>query len=58
MKTKVKSVSRTASGRRAVAPISSRLAVPLRDRCLTFGNQWDFAPAPEDSKNYAHRAAA
>jgi len=26
--------------------------VPLKERRLNFGNKWDFAPAPEDSKNY------
>jgi aldehyde dehydrogenase (NAD+) len=26
--------------------------VPLKDRRLSFGNKWDYAPAPEDSKNY------
>jgi aldehyde dehydrogenase (NAD+) len=27
--------------------------VPLKDRRLNFGAKWDYAPAPEDSKNYA-----
>ncbi len=27
--------------------------VPLKERRLNFGNKWDYAPAPEDSKNYA-----
>ncbi len=31
---------------------STRATVPLRERRLNFGNKWDFAPAPEDSKNY------
>ena len=35
-----------------VATISSRPVVPLKDRRLNFGNKWDFAPAPEDSKHY------
>ncbi len=26
--------------------------VPLRERRLNFGNKWDYAPAPEDSKSY------
>ena len=26
--------------------------VPLRERRLNFGNKWDYAPAPEESKNY------
>jgi aldehyde dehydrogenase (NAD+) len=30
-----------------------RSAVPLHERRLTFGDKWDYAPAPEDSKGYA-----
>src|ERR1700761_7282418 len=26
--------------------------VPLNERRLNFGNKWDYAPAPEDSKAY------
>jgi aldehyde dehydrogenase (NAD+) len=26
--------------------------VPLKERRLNFGNKWDYAPAPEDSKGY------
>jgi aldehyde dehydrogenase (NAD+) len=40
------------STRRAVATISSQPVVPLRDRRLKFDDKWDYAPAPEDSKNY------
>src|ERR1700691_1712934 len=40
------------SNRRAVATVSSQPVVPLRERRLNFGNKWDYAPAPEDSKNY------
>jgi aldehyde dehydrogenase (NAD+) len=36
---------------RAVPTIAHSI-VPLKERRLTFGNKWDFAPAPEDSKNY------
>jgi len=39
------------SAKRAVA-VPSHPVVPLKDRKLNFGNKWDFAPAPEDSKNY------
>src|SRR5258706_3947551 len=39
------------SAKRAVAA-STHAVVPLKDRKLNFGNKWDFAPAPEDSKNY------
>ena len=38
-----------------VAPTVSALhkPVPLNQRKLNFGSKWDYAPAPEDSKNYA-----
>jgi aldehyde dehydrogenase (NAD+) len=49
MKTKLKPVK--LSAKRAVA-VSTHTVVPLKDRKLNFGNKWDFAPAPEDSKNY------
>jgi aldehyde dehydrogenase (NAD+) len=39
------------SPKRAVAA-STHAAVPLRERKLNFGDKWDYAPAPEDSKNY------
>ena len=41
--------------KRAVAKTAAHTTlpvVPLKDRKLNFGNQWDYAPAPEDSKNY------
>ena len=38
--------------KRAVAPISAH-PIPLKDRRLNFGDKWDYAPAPEDSKPYA-----
>ena len=37
---------------RKALPISSRQVVSLRKRKLKFGNAWNYAPAPEDSKNY------
>src|SRR5665647_2665300 len=49
MKTKLKPVK--ISAKRAVAT-STHAVVPLKERRLNFGNKWDFAPAPEDSKNY------
>jgi aldehyde dehydrogenase (NAD+) len=49
MKTKLKPVK--LSPKRAVAA-STHAVVPLKDRRLNFGNKWDFAPAPEDSKHY------
>ena len=50
MKTKLKPVK--LSARRAVATVAAHPVVPLKERRLNFGNKWDFAPAPEDSKNY------
>jgi aldehyde dehydrogenase (NAD+) len=49
MKTKLKPVK--ISVKRAVAA-TTHAVVPLKERRLNFGNKWDFAPAPEDSKNY------
>ena len=40
------------SAKRAVAKAAPHPVVPLKERRLNFGNKWDFAPAPEDSKNY------
>jgi aldehyde dehydrogenase (NAD+) len=39
------------SPKRGVAA-STHAIVPLKERRLNFGSKWDFAPAPEDSKNY------
>ena len=50
MKTKLKPVK--LSAKRVVAAISSHPIVPLRERKLNFGDKWNYAPAPEDSKNY------
>jgi aldehyde dehydrogenase (NAD+) len=52
MKRKLKSVSQKISPKRAVATILPQSIVPLRERKLNFGDKWDYAPAPEDSKNY------
>src|SRR6266705_818442 len=49
MKTKLKPGK--LSPKRAVAA-TTHAVVPLKERRLNFGNKWDFAPAPEDSKNY------
>ena len=49
MKTKPKPVK--LSSKRAVAA-STHAVVPLNERRLNFGDKWDYAPAPEDSKNY------
>ena len=59
MKTKLKPVKisvrlRSASARQAKRAVAAttHAVVPLKERRLNFGNKWDFAPAPEDSKNY------
>ncbi|MCW5555606.1 MAG: aldehyde dehydrogenase family protein [Verrucomicrobiae bacterium] len=49
MKTKTKAVK--LSAKRVVAA-PSHAVVPLKERRLNFGNKWDYAHAPEDSKNY------
>ena len=49
MKMKTKAVK--LSAKRTVAA-TTHAVVPLKERRLNFGNKWDFAPAPEDSKNY------
>lgn len=52
MKTKTK-VVKLSSVRAVTAPAHvNQVVVPLKERRLNFGNKWDFAPAPEDSKNY------
>jgi aldehyde dehydrogenase (NAD+) len=47
MKTKLKPAAK-----RTIATVSSHSIVPLRERKLNFGDKWNYAPAPEDSKNY------
>src|SRR5882724_10592976 len=49
MKMKNKAVK--LSAKRTVAA-STHAVVPLKERRLNFGDKWDYAPAPEDSKNY------
>jgi len=51
MPNKLKAVSRKLAARRTVAA-STHPVVPLKERRLTFGDKWDYAPAPEESKNY------
>src|ERR1035437_6824441 len=50
MKTKFKPIK--LSAKRAVATLRHVPVVPLNDRRLTVGSRWDYAPAPEDSRNY------
>jgi aldehyde dehydrogenase (NAD+) len=38
---------------RRPAAAHTRAVVPLQDRRLNFGGKWDYAPAPEDFRNYA-----
>src|SRR5258708_11952933 len=47
MKTKAVKLS---AKRTVAAP--THTVVPLKERRLNFGDKWDYAPAPEDSKNY------
>src|SRR5271170_5593073 len=49
MKTKLKPVK--LSAKRVIA-VTNHSVVPLRERRLNFGDKWNYAPAPEDSKNY------
>ena len=49
MKQKLKPVK--LSAKRAVAA-TNHAGVPLKERRLNFGGKWDYAPAPEESKNY------
>src|ERR1700743_3205209 len=51
MATKTKNTAIKLSPKRAVAT-TSHAVVPLKERKLTFGDKWDYAPAPEDSKAY------
>ena len=37
---------------RDLTVMSHNAVVPLKERRLVFGDKWDYAPAPEDSKNY------
>lgn len=41
----------TARAQRVVATPAPAI-VPLKERRLNFGRKWDYAPAPEESKNY------
>lgn len=60
MKTKsqsmgVKKSSRAKTASLELVPangVQSHAVVPVKERRLNFGNKWDYAPAPEDSKNY------
>ena len=47
----VKFKSMKLSPKRTVASPTPAV-VPLKARRLSFGNKWDYAPAPEDSRNY------
>ncbi|MDB6018132.1 MAG: Aldehyde Dehydrogenase [Pedosphaera sp.] len=45
-------VAAVPSGAKSLTPANHK-PVPLNERRLNFGNKWDYAPAPEDSKAYA-----
>jgi len=49
MNTKLKPVTLSA---RPAGAAPNHAVVPLRERRLHFGDKWDYAPAPEDSRNY------
>jgi aldehyde dehydrogenase (NAD+) len=49
MKTKLKPAKLVAQPAGIVAP---KTFVPRKERRLNFGGHWDYAPAPEDAKNY------
>ncbi len=50
--TKIKLKPVKLSAQHAVVDPRHAPVVPLNDRRLNFGNKWDYAPAPEESKNY------
>src|SRR3954462_7635989 len=53
MKTISKKSSRAKSASlELVAANGGQVVVPVKERRLNFGAKWDYAPAPEDSKNY------
>ncbi len=57
MKTKsnsmrISKVARAKSASLELVPSNGHAVVPLKERRLNFGSKWDYAPAPEDSKNY------
>jgi aldehyde dehydrogenase (NAD+) len=53
MKVTTRPARRGLPARRPVAALAANSSVvPLKDRRLNFGDKWDYAPAPEDSKAY------
>ncbi len=52
MKSKLKAISRKAAAKSSLSTIAAHPVVPLKERRLNFGDKWNYAPAPEDSKNY------
>ena len=51
MKTNSKKSAGVKTARLELVPANGHAVVPLKDRRLNFGAKWDYAPAPEDSKN-------
>jgi aldehyde dehydrogenase (NAD+) len=54
MKTNLKKSSRAKTASLELVPANggAHAVVPMKERRLNFGAKWDYAPAPEDSKNY------
>jgi aldehyde dehydrogenase (NAD+) len=52
MDTKLKSARLKTAKLELVSANGGHTVVPVKDRRLNFGAKWDYAPAPEDSKNY------
>ena len=52
MKTNSTKSTRAKVARLELIPANGHEVVPLKDRRLNFGAKWDYAPAPEESKNY------
>src|SRR5208283_3151793 len=49
----MKTATKLTSAARKLSTIAiAHPIVPLKDRRLNFGAKWDYAPAPEESKNY------
>jgi aldehyde dehydrogenase (NAD+) len=52
MKTMSNKSLRAKTARLELMPANGHAVVPVKERRLNFGAKWDYAPAPEDSKNY------
>src|SRR5215469_18967654 len=52
METKLKSTRVKTAKLELVSANGGHAVVPMKERRLNFGAKWDYAPAPEESKNY------